>query len=247
MNRLSPLIPLFFVAILFSCNDDIKEENAFLQHRLDSINNELKYATGAINALIEVGAILDSIEEQRNIINIEMRETNAEDTDFAGRVERLNTMLVAAEDLVGELEEQNSQYLRVIRQLKKDLEEKTKEVQFLELVIETMREENISMKEALRVQDDKMYALETTITERQEELRLLEEEIQAMQEAAEYSKAESLYKRAEVYEEVANRTKLAAKKKKEALQDALTLYKEAYELGLDKAQQKVTELEEKLK
>jgi hypothetical protein len=56
------------------------------------------------------------------------------------------------------------------------------------------------------------------------------------------SEADSYYARAEAVEEAANRTKLAPRKKKETLKEAIELYKKAQSLGNTKAQAKIDEL-----
>ena len=242
------LIAIFSTVLLSGCGKaELEQENAMLKERVDSVNLQLEYATGAINALTEVGIILDSIEAERNILNVEMVDDGLSEPEYADRINRLNDMLAAADELVGELQASNSQYERIIRQLRSDLAEKTKQVEFMELVLETMREENVGLKQAMRDQGDEMYVLEASIAEREEELKLLEEEIQAMQVEARHSEAEAFFRRAEVYEEVAARTKLASKKKKEALQNALFLYRKSQDLGYEDAKAKVKELEEALK
>jgi hypothetical protein len=52
--------------------------------------------------------------------------------------------------------------------------------------------------------------------------------------------------RAQAVEEAANRTKLAPKKKKDTLKEAIELYKKALSLGKTEAQDKITELEKKI-
>jgi len=47
-------------------------------------------------------------------------------------------------------------------------------------------------------------------------------------------------------EEAANRTKLAPRKKKETLREAVELYKKALSLGKSEAQDNITALEKKL-
>jgi hypothetical protein len=47
-------------------------------------------------------------------------------------------------------------------------------------------------------------------------------------------------------EEAANRTKLAPRKKKETLKEAIELYKKALSLGKQEAQARIAELEKKI-
>ena len=61
------------------------------------------------------------------------------------------------------------------------------------------------------------------------------------------SEGDSYFARGAAVEEAANRTKLAPRKKKDTLKEALELYKKALSLGNDKAQAKVDELEKRVK
>lgn len=61
------------------------------------------------------------------------------------------------------------------------------------------------------------------------------------------SEADSYYARGAAIEEAANRTKLAPRKKKDTLREALELYKKAQSLGNTNAQAKIDEIEKKLK
>ena len=52
--------------------------------------------------------------------------------------------------------------------------------------------------------------------------------------------------RAQAIETAAERTRLAPRKKKETIKEALDLYKKALSLGKNEAQAKITELEDRL-
>ena len=58
--------------------------------------------------------------------------------------------------------------------------------------------------------------------------------------------ADAYFARAEAVEEAAKRTKLAPRKRKESLKEALELYKKAAALGREDANGKVTELEKRI-
>jgi hypothetical protein len=82
---------------------------------------------------------------------------------------------------------------------------------------------------------------------KQQELALIEARIQELMISSKVSEADSYFARAQAVEEAANRTKLAPKKKKETLKEAVELYKKALSLGNQQAQAKITELEAKVK
>ena len=60
------------------------------------------------------------------------------------------------------------------------------------------------------------------------------------------SEADAFYTRAVAVEEAANRTKLAPRKKKQTLKEAVELYRKALSLGKNEAQAKITEIEKRL-
>ena len=60
------------------------------------------------------------------------------------------------------------------------------------------------------------------------------------------SEAEAYFKQAQAVEETANRTKLAPKKKKASIRQAIDLYKKALSLGKEEAKAKIDELEKRL-
>ena len=79
-----------------------------------------------------------------------------------------------------------------------------------------------------------------------QELALIEARVQEIMIQSKMSEADAYYARAQAVEEAANRTKLAPRKKKETLREAVELYKKALSLGKNEAQDNITSLEKKL-
>jgi hypothetical protein len=77
-------------------------------------------------------------------------------------------------------------------------------------------------------------------------LALIEAKIQELMIQSKMSEADAYYARAQAVEEAANRTKLAPRKKKETLKEAVELYKKALSMGKTEAQAKIDELEPKI-
>jgi hypothetical protein len=75
---------------------------------------------------------------------------------------------------------------------------------------------------------------------------LIEARVQEIMIQGKMSEADAYYARAQAVEEAANRTKLAPRKKKETLREAVELYKKALSLGKNEAQDNITSLEKKL-
>jgi hypothetical protein len=79
-----------------------------------------------------------------------------------------------------------------------------------------------------------------------QELALIEARVQELMIQSKMTEADAYFARAQAVEEAANRTKLAPRKKKETLKEAVELYKKALSMGKNEAQEKITELEKKI-
>jgi len=229
-----------------SCNNQLKTDNDQLSNQIDSLSSQLINANQAIDVLADVSATLDSIESEREIMRIQTLEGGMSDEDYAGRILMLNELLAKAEARVNELDQSNSKTNAIVSKLKRDLAEQKQTITFLENVLEISRKENISLKRAVVRQSDEISDLAQRIDDRKKELTSIEEQVRSMKVEAKKAEAEAYYARAEAYEETANRTRLAPKKKKETLKQALELYKKSEELGYEKAAEKVKELERKV-
>ena len=137
-------------------------------------------------------------------------------------------------------------YLATIKKLKTDLEEKTKEIASLQTKVDELSSENKNLISTTQLQEAELTDKETQIQAKQQELSLIEAKIESLMVQSKMSEADSYFARAAAIEEAANRTKLAPKKKKNTLKEALELYKKAQSLGNDKAQAKIDELTKKI-
>jgi hypothetical protein len=89
---------------------------------------------------------------------------------------------------------------------------------------------------------DKSIEIET----KTQELALIEARVQELMIQSKMTEADAYYARGQAVEEAAARTKLAPRKKKETLREAVELYKKALSLGKTEAEEKITALESKL-
>jgi hypothetical protein len=113
--------------------------------------------------------------------------------------------------------------------------------------VDKYRNENQNLIQTVDLQESLLVDKEMQIIEKNQELALIEARIQELMIQSKMTEAEAYYARGEAVEEAARRTKLAPKKKKETLREALELYKKSLSLGNDQAQAKVDALEERLK
>ena len=237
------------IGLLMSCGTKEKQE---LQSKVDSLNVELENATRMANTLLEVGVLMDSIDANRQLLRIDMVEGTSYE-DYTSRMKDLNQYVKDSERKISELENSlkksqgnASAYARQIKKLKDDLAAKSIEIMALQTMVEKYRNENQNLINLAEMQGDEIAAKEAQIQQKEQELALIEARIQEIMIQSKVSEADAYFARAQAIEEAANRTKLAPKKKKESLQEAIDLYKKSLSLGRQDAQAKITELQKKL-
>lgn len=228
------------------------KEKVALQAQVDSLRVELEASQRMTNTLMEVGMLMDSIDANRQLLRINMVEGTTYD-DYTSRMRDINNYVKETEKKIDDLEKalrkaqgNASAYARQIKKLKEDLQIKTNEIVALQEQVEKYRNENKNLISLAEMQSAELSDKEAKIMAKEAELALIEARIQELMIQSKVSEADALYARALAVEEAANRTKLAPKKKKETLKEALDLYKKAFSLGKKEAEAKITELEKKL-
>lgn len=240
---------IVLVVVLSSCG---AREKAELQAQVDSLKVELETSQRLANTLMEVGVLMDSIDASRQLLRINMVEGTTYD-NYTARMKDINKYVKETERKIEELEKalkksrgSVSAYAKQVTKLKADLEAKTNEIIALQEQVEKYRNENRNLSDLATMLEDQLADKEMQIRAKEQELALLESRIQQVMIQSKVSEADATYARALALEEAANRTKLAPRKKKETLKEALDLYKKAYSLGKKEAAQKISELEKKL-
>lgn len=248
MNRHFSLVSIVSLSLLiFSCGtSELKEQNLSLQFELDSISIILDETEKAVQTLAEIQGLLDTIESKRDIMRIDMVEGGIRYEDYAKRVEALGTYLDQAETRIAKLERSGRSSASLVKKLRAEIEEKNRQIEALEKIMEDFKTENASLKGTVKLQQGEIEDLELNIQIAEKELELLETKIQEMIEVSQMSEADGYFARAAAYEEAANRTKLAPRKKKETLKQALELYHKAQDMGHEGAQAKIDELSKKV-
>jgi chromosome segregation ATPase len=222
LNRLPMTKTLIFVipiaALLGGCGAKEKE---MLQTKVDSLTLELETSQQMAQTLTEVGAINVYVKEtQKNIDELESSLKNSKSSSNA--------------------------FSKTIKQLRSDLETKTKEIADLQEQVEKYRNENQNLITTVGMQEAELTDKQTQIETKTQELALIEARVQELMIQGKMSEADAYYARAQAVEEAANRTRLAPRKKKETLREAVELYKKALSLGKNEAQDNITALEKKL-
>jgi len=248
MNKL--LIVVLIGALFASCGG---AENAKLKSQLDSLQNELQVSQQMSQTLQEVGTLMDSIDASRQVLRVNMVEGTTY-AAYTSRMKDLNNYVKETQSKIGDLEKSlkkskanNNAFAATVKKLKADLEKKNEEITALQQRVQDLGSQNENMKITIDLQEAELNDKQAQIDAKQQELALIEARIQELMIQSKMSEADSYFARGQAVEEAANRTKLAPRKKKDTLKEALELYKKALSLGNDKAQAKVDELEKRLK
>lgn len=247
LRKLLPVLAMS--AALTACDN---QEKAKLKSEVDSLRNELQTSQRMAQTLQDVGTLMDSIDANRQLLRVNMVEGTTYD-DYTARMKDLNNYVRETEDKISDLEAQlkkskgtvNS-FSSIIKKLKAELVTKSQEIILLQEEAERARNENQNLSETIRLQEEELTSKEDEIRLKDQELANSENKIQEMMLSQKISEAEAYFKQAQAVEETANRTKLAPKKKKASLRQAIDLYKKALSLGKEEAKAKIDELEKRL-
>jgi len=127
------------------------------------------------------------------------------------------------------------------------LQEKNDQLKKLETQVDNYRSKNRDLMTLVSLQEAEIADKESEIAARNEELAFIEAHVDELLKQAQVSEADAYFARAQAVEEAARRTKLAPKKKKQTLKEALELYEQALLKGREDARTKVEELKKRLK
>ena len=240
---------LLTVAFLSSCDNKEKEQ---LRSQVDSLRRELQTSQQMAETLTEVGTLMDSIDASRQLLRVNMVEGTTYD-DYSSRMKDLNSYVKETQTKISALEKslKNSKanasaYSKTIEKLKADLAARTTEIAMLQEQVEKYRSENENLINTVGLQEAEIADKQSQIEAKAQELALIEARVQELMIQSKMSEADAYFTRGQAVEEAANRTKLAPRKKKETLREAVELYKKALSLGKTEAQAKIDELEKRL-
>jgi len=247
MKMIKQVLLAFTITILlFSC--DTKEKTK-LQSRVDSLSNELRLSQEISVQMGEVDVLLDSIDASRNLLRVKVIEGTSYE-NYASRLKSINQYVKDTQRRISELESKSKESARgmssTIKRLKKDLEVRTKDLEALQLEVSRLRSENKTMAEAIAKKDSTLMANEGIIKIREADIASLETKMRLTNDENRAGTADLYFVQALVWEKVAERTRFAPRKKKQARQEALDLYKIALSLGRQDAQEKIDRLEKEL-
>jgi chromosome segregation ATPase len=236
-------------SLLLSCDTKEKEQ---MQSRIDSLQTELETSQKMTQTLSEVGVLMDSIDASRQLLRVNMVEGTTY-ADYKERMKDINNYVRDSQKKIDDLEKSlskskanSSTFSKTIKQLKADLEKKTNDIAALQEQVDKYRNENENLITTVGMQEKELVDKQSEIEQKSQELALIEARIQELMIQSKMTEADAYYARAQAVEEAANRTRLAPKKKKETLKEAVELYKKALSMGKTEAQAKIDELEKKI-
>ncbi len=243
------VLSLCIAAVIFGCDQKEKDQ---MQSKLDSLQTELEISQRMAKTLTEVGVLMDSIDASRQLLRVNMVEGTSYE-DYKERMRDINSYVKDTQSKIEDLEKTLSKsrstsnaYAATIKKLKADMEEKTKRIADLQEQVEKFRNENQNLISTVGMQEAELLDKEVEIETKTQELALIEARIQELMIQSKMSEADAYYARAQAVEEAANRTKLAPKKKKETLREAIELYKKSLSLGKAEAQARIDDLEKRI-
>jgi len=246
-RKLAFVIPV--AALLAGCGAKEKEQ---LQSQVDSLKIELETSQKMAQTLTEVGAMMDSIDASRQLLRVNMVEGTTYD-DYKTRMKDINGYVRDTQKKIDDLEKSlktsksnANAFSKTIKKLKADLESKTQEIASLQEQVDKYRNENQNLITTVGMQEAELTDKQTQIEAKTQELALIEARVQELMIQSKMTEADAYYARGQAVEEAAARTKLAPRKKKDTLREAIELYKKALSLGKAEAQEKITTLEAKL-
>lgn len=246
----STAVCVLMILLIIACVP--REEKEQLELENEELRAELTRAQMAVNTLEEVGTLIDSIDEARNALKLEL-EAGTNYDDYLKRMNAINdyvadteAKLLRLENELSNTDSKNQTYIRTIARMKKDLAAQSEEISKLQLTVEEYKKQNTDLMNIVDMREAQILDLEDEIGMKLEELDLLESKIQEMLKKSQMSEADSYYALGEAMEEAAKRTKLAPKKKKETYKEAIEYYKKAQAFGREDAGERITALEEKI-
>ncbi|MEX2233600.1 MAG: hypothetical protein WD824_15660 [Cyclobacteriaceae bacterium] len=243
----SLLIIIFFIA---GCNS---KELTKLQLENDSLRNELDSRHSVLASLKDVRGLLDSIDASRNSLRSNLSEGTSYE-EFSTRLKGINEFVKMSEEKITLIQNalknskhEASAYLMLVDALKSEVQIRVDEIVKLEEEVGKYRVENHGLLQAIKMKEDEVKEINIKISEKQQELLLLEARIEAMVNNFKVTEADAYFARARAVEEAAKRTKLAPQKKRETYKEALELYKRSLSLGKQEAKANIANLEAKIK
>lgn len=229
-----------------------KEKVTQLQAENDSLRKELETSQQMLFTFKEVGSLIDSIDENRNALRVNIIEGTPY-FSYTERLEEINNYVKRSEQKINELENSLSSskneteaYQMMIAALKDELSISVDEIRAMEARVNKVLKENKNLNQTVKVQQGNLADFQFQLDAKYQEVKLFELQIQELTNKLEITEANAYFAQAQALELAARRTRLAPNKKRETYREALDLYTKAKAAGHPEAQTRITELEKRL-
>ncbi len=233
--NLKRLIGLTLV-VLVACQS---KENEQLEHKLDSVTNELEISRQAVMDSKQVKALLDSIDASRNVTNAGMG------SESENNMSRLNDINEYVKDINVKMDQMEKSIKYVNRMaasiltLQADIEARTQKIAKLEADAKKVSSADKSMILTVQRKDSTMAEFVKSCQRDISVLQRAMEEVHAKNASA---TADLYFKQAEALTSVARNVNSGVKKKT-VKREALEMYRISLSLGKKEAQDKIKVLE----
>jgi chromosome segregation ATPase len=237
---------LVMVLALSACN---KQKELAMQKTIDSLRVEASTGRQMAESLQDIGMMIDSIDANRHALRTDLVEGTSY-ADYTNRMREINVYVAASQAKIDDLEKalkkskgSASTYAAVIKKLKKEIAEKSQELDQLSREVAMYKAKNDTLVTTLDLQTAEINDKAEQLSAKQLEVEQLSAQVKQVSDQAKFDLADSYYQRAQALELAAQRTHFAPKKKKTTQKEALELYKLAASSGKAEANDRIAALE----
>lgn len=245
------LLSMSLVAVMGAC-DLRKSEMSKLHTKIDSLKVELENNAKISQALQDVGAMIDSIDQNRHVLHTRMVEGTPLE-DFKKSMQDINQYVKQTEKKITALENHLStattsrrQYALALKKMKEELEVRNHELTALQEKVTQYQSENSNLVHTVELQRAEIEDKLAQIDSKKAETAKLEDQVSQLITQSKIDQAEFYFTKGEILEETARRTKFAPRKKRNTNKQALDMYQLAVVCGKEEAVAKVAELKKKI-
>ena len=178
MKKLIILSLLSLFIYISGCQ--MKQENEQLKLENEELKTDLQRAELTAAVLEEVGQMMDSIDEARNALQLDL-EAGTSYEDYLERMKAIRDYVQESEAKIASLEKEitdrsskNGYYINTIAKLKKSLADATTEVEKLSSTVESYKGVNKELLKMVDLQESELADMDDEIRQKTEELELIE-------------------------------------------------------------------------
>ena len=235
---------LFIIASLLFAGCERRKQISDRKVENDSLRKALESPLMDITMVRHMEGLIDSIEINLNEGGNIQEKSPAK--SLSGRLQDINFYVKESENKIARIERElqysknaHEGYSLIVKAFEGETGIRLKEVDSLRSTIILSSEENKTLDDLVRFQNDSLESMK-------QELSFLQTKLQGLATNVRIAEAEAVYARAKTVEEVARRSKGVPYDVSNAYKEALELYKKAFSLGKAEAKHDIEKLEKLL-